>query len=53
MGEVGVFGVSGAVFLWEGRGRFIRFCGDVDVDVYPTLSIIMELSVSSFCGFKS
>jgi len=53
MVEVGVFTVSGAVVLWGGRGRFIRFCGDVDVDAYPTMSTIMELSASSFCGFKS
>jgi len=49
MGAVGVVTTSGTTFLWEGRGRFSRFCEDVD----PTLSTTMGLSGSFLCEFAS
>lgn len=52
-GEVGVFSISGTVFLWGERGRLNRFCGEVYVDAGPASSISMEPSVASLYELAS
>ena len=53
MGEVGDFSTSCAGDFGGGRGRFSRFCGEVDVDKDTILSIAMESSSSFLCEFTS